>query len=125
MLESIASAFSFTSGSTGNPKVVGITHGNLLGLVNGAEFYTHVIKPGFMFYGFLPLYHIYGVVINIIVPVSMQCKLLLQPVLKPQEFVKDWQQYMPSVSDAANGPLWGISCASPQSTTNHQSKRQA
>ncbi len=91
---------SFTSGSTGNPKIVGITHGNLLGLVRGAEFYTHVVKPGFTFYGFLPLYHIYGVVINIIVPVCMQCKLLLQPVLKPQEFIKDWKQYKPEVIPA-------------------------
>ncbi|MBR1380256.1 MAG: acyl--CoA ligase [Alphaproteobacteria bacterium] len=91
---------SFTSGSTGNPKVVGITHGNLLGLVNGAYFYAHVVRPGFTFYGFLPLYHIYGVVINIIVPVCLQCKLLLQPVLKPQEFIKDWKQYKPEVIPA-------------------------
>ena len=74
---------SFTSGSTGNPKIVGITHGNLLALCEGAEYYKHVAKPGFTFYGFLPLYHIYGIVINVICPVTLQGKLLLQPVLKP------------------------------------------
>ena len=91
---------SFTSGSTGNPKVVGLTHENLLSLSDGAQFYKSVILPGYTFYGFLPLYHIYGVVINIIVPVSLQGKLLLQPVLKPQEFIKDFKQYKPEVIPA-------------------------
>ena len=91
---------SFTSGSTGNPKVVGLTHENLLSLADGAQFYTPVIRPGYIFYGFLPLYHIYGVVINIIVPVALQGKLLLQPVLKPQEFIKDFKQYKPEVIPA-------------------------
>lgn len=91
---------SFTSGSTGNPKVVGITHGNLLSLCEGAEYYTHVVKPGFTFYGFLPLYHIYGIVINVICPVTMQGKLLLQPILKPSEFVADWKKYKPEVIPA-------------------------
>ena len=91
---------SFTSGSTGNPKVVGLTHNNLLSLADGAQFYTDVIFPGYTFYGFLPLYHIYGVVINIIVPVALQGKLLLQPVLKPQEFIKDFKQYRPEVIPA-------------------------
>ena len=91
---------SFTSGSTGNPKVVGLTHDNLLSLANGAQFYKDVILPGYTFYGFLPLYHIYGVVINIIVPVALQGKLLLQPVLKPQEFIKDFKQYKPDVIPA-------------------------
>ena len=88
---------SFTSGSTGNPKVVGLTHDNLISLSDGAQFYKDVIFPGYTFYGFLPLYHIYGVVINIIVPVALQGKLLLQPVLKPQEFIKDFKQYNPDV----------------------------
>ena len=91
---------SFTSGSTGNPKVVGLTHENLLSLSDGAQFYKDVILPGYTFYGFLPLYHIYGVVINIIVPVSLQGKLLLQPILKPQEFIKDFKQYKPEVIPA-------------------------
>ena len=62
---------SFTSGSTGNPKVVGLTHNNLLSLADGAQFYKDVILPGYTFYGFLPLYHIYGVVINIKLIMSM------------------------------------------------------
>ncbi len=91
---------SFTSGSTGNPKVVGLTHNNVLSLAEGALFYSPVIRPGYIFYGFLPLYHIYGVVINIIVPIVLQGQLLLQPVLNPREFMNDFQKYHPQVIPA-------------------------
>lgn len=91
---------SFTSGSTGNPKVVGLTHNNILSLAEGALYYKPVIHPGYTFYGFLPLYHIYGVVINIIAPLALHGKLLLQPVLKPTEFLKDFKEYRPEVIPA-------------------------
>ena len=91
---------SFTSGSTGNPKIVGITHNNLLSLANGAQFYRAVIQPDYTFYGFLPLYHIYGVVINIIAPLVLDGKLLLQTILNPREFMRDFQEYRPQVIPA-------------------------
>ncbi len=91
---------SFTSGSTGNPKVVGLTHSNIVSLGEGSKFYSPVIHKEYMFYGFLPLYHIYGVVINIISPISLGCSLLLQPVLNPKEFLKDFQKYHPEVIPA-------------------------
>ncbi len=91
---------SFTSGSTGNPKVVGLTHNNILSLGEGALFYKPVIHPGYTFYGFLPLYHIYGVVINIIAPLVLRGKLLLQPVLNPREFLKDFKEFKPEVIPA-------------------------
>ena len=91
---------SFTSGSTGNPKVVGLTHNNILSLGDGAMFYQPVIRPGYIFYGFLPLYHIYGVVINIIAPLVLSGRLLLQPILNPREFLADFQHYHPEVIPA-------------------------
>lgn len=91
---------SFTSGSTGNPKIVGLTHDNIVSLGEGALYYGQVILPGYMFYGFLPLYHIYGVVINIIAPLVLEGSLLLQPVLNPKEFLKDFKQYRPEVIPA-------------------------
>jgi len=91
---------SFTSGSTGNPKIVGLTHNNILSLADGALFYQDVIHPGYTFYGFLPLYHIYGVVINIVAPLVLRGKLLLQPVLNPREFIADFKQYHPEVIPA-------------------------
>jgi long-chain acyl-CoA synthetase len=99
---------SFTSGSTGNPKVVGLTHGNIVALGEGALFYNPVIHPGYMFYGFLPLYHIYGVVINIIAPLVLRCRLLLQPVLNPREFINDFSEYHPDVIPAVPRVLEGF-----------------
>ncbi|MCL1892309.1 MAG: AMP-binding protein [Alphaproteobacteria bacterium] len=88
---------SFTSGSTGNPKIVGLTHSNLVAIGDGAKVYKVIIKPGDTIYGFLPLYHIYGVAINIIAPLVLNAKLLLQPILNPKEFLKDFKQYKPEV----------------------------
>jgi len=88
---------SFTSGSTGNPKIVGLTHNNIVSLGVGSLKYKSVILPGYTVYGFLPLYHIYGVVVNIVTPLMLRCKLLLQPVLNPSEFLKDFAQYRPDV----------------------------
>lgn len=91
---------SFTSGSTGNPKIVGLTHNNLIALANGCVMYKSVVKPEYIFYGFLPLYHIYGVVINIFAPIMLECKLLLQPVLNPRLFVEDFKKYKPEIIPA-------------------------
>ncbi|MDR1826512.1 MAG: AMP-binding protein [Rickettsiales bacterium] len=99
---------SFTSGSTGNPKVVGLTHGNLVALGNGALKYDPVVRPGDMFYGFLPLYHIYGVVINIVAPLVLRCGLLLQPVLNPREFLADFKEYRPEIIPAVPRVLEGF-----------------
>lgn len=91
---------SFTSGSTGNPKVVGLTHNNIVSLGRGIEKYESVIERGDTFYGFLPLYHIYGVAVNIMGPLVLNGRLLLQPVLNPKEFLKDFAQYRPEVIPA-------------------------
>ncbi len=98
-LDDLAS-LSFTSGSTGNPKIVGLTHDNILGIYDGAQYYRSVIKTGFIFYGFLPLYHIYGFVINIIAPIALDGSLLLQPGMNPKEFLADFKKYRPQVIPA-------------------------
>ena len=57
-LESLdVATLSFTSGSTGVPKVVPLTHFNLIECANSLEDMNEWIKPGFIMYGFLPMYH--------------------------------------------------------------------
>ena len=99
---------SFTSGTTGNPKIVDLTHGNLVSMAEGSDIYKTVFKPGYIIYGFLPLYHIYGVVVNIIAPLQLKCSLLLQPILKPQEFLNDFKEYKPNVLPAVPRVLEGF-----------------
>jgi len=86
---------SFTSGTTNKPKIVGLTHGNLIALGDGIQPYGAVLKPDYIMYGFLPLYHIYGVVVNIIAPLRLRMPLLLQTVLNPREFLEDFKKYKP------------------------------
>jgi len=86
---------SFTSGTTSKPKIVGLTHANLIALGEGMQMYNSVLRPGDIVYGFLPLYHIYGVVVNIMVPVRLKMGLLLQTVLNPREFLEDFKKYRP------------------------------
>ena len=59
---------SFTSGSTGNPKVVPLTHGNLK---TSSDCYADMgqwIHKNEIMYGFLPLYHIFACVLPSVVP---------------------------------------------------------
>ena len=99
---------SFTSGSTGNPKIVALTHNNLLSLAENVDIYTDMFEPGYIIYGFLPLYHIYAVVVNIIAPLQMKCQVLLQPVLDPKKFLADFQEYKPNVFPAVPRVLEGF-----------------
>jgi long-chain acyl-CoA synthetase len=69
----------------------------MMAICKGAQAYGPIIKQGYTIYGFLPLYHIYGVAINIIAPLVLKTGLLLQPVLNPKEFLKDFKQYHPEV----------------------------
>ncbi|MCL2538078.1 MAG: AMP-binding protein [Alphaproteobacteria bacterium] len=98
---------SFTSGSTGNPKIVGLTHNNVLSLTEAIKFYDAAMKPGYMYYGILPLYHIYGVSVNILAPLALRGSLLLQPVLNPTQFLADFQKYRPHAIPAVPR-LWEI-----------------
>ncbi|MDR1361327.1 MAG: AMP-binding protein [Rickettsiales bacterium] len=98
-LDEIAS-LSFTSGSTGKSKIVGLSHKNVVALAQGAELYSPVIKPGYMFYGFLPLNHVYGFVINMIAPLTLNCSLLLQQTLNPKLFLEDFKKFHPEVVPA-------------------------
>ncbi|MCL2369487.1 MAG: AMP-binding protein, partial [Alphaproteobacteria bacterium] len=86
---------SFTSGTSGKAKVVGLTHGNLVALGDGMMQYSAVLKPGDIMYGFLPLYHIYGVVVNIMAPVCLRMPLLLQTNLRPDVILADFKKYRP------------------------------
>jgi len=91
---------SFTSGSTGNPKIVGLTHSNITSLGKAITYYEPALKQGYMYYGFLPLYHIYGVSVNILAPLVLKGSLLLQPVLNPQKFLEDFKKYRPEAIPA-------------------------
>ena len=98
---------SFTSGSTGNPKVVPLTHFNLIECANTFEDFNEWIKPNTIMYGFLPLYHIFGFATGVLAPLHYGLGVLLQPSVNPKAIMEDFKVYKPHTIPAVPR-LWEI-----------------
>ena len=98
---------SFTSGSTGTPKVVPLTHFNLVECSNSLEDMHKWISPGFVLYGFLPMYHIFGFAVEILATLHYGAGMLLQPSVNPKEIMADFKEYRPHVIPAVPR-LWEV-----------------
>ncbi len=95
LTEKDIATLSFTSGSTGNPKVVPLTHGNL---ISSSEYYEDMgkwIHKNEVMYGFLPLYHIFGFAAGILAPLHFHMGILLQPTINPRNILDDFKTYKP------------------------------
>ena len=88
---------SFTSGSTGVPKIVPLTHFNLIECANSFDDFNEWFKPGGVLYGFLPLYHIFGFAAGFLAPLHFQMGILLQPAINPKLILADFKEYRPHV----------------------------
>ena len=98
---------SFTSGSTGTPKVVPLTHFNLVSCSDNLEYLNRWLRPGEMFYGFLPLYHVFGFAVGFLAPLHFGMGILLQSTINPNAIMADFAQYRPQVIPAVP-KLWEI-----------------
>ena len=98
---------SFTSGSTGTPKVVPLTHFNLVECSNSLEDMHKWISPGFVLYGFLPMYHIFGFAVEILATLHYGAGMLLQPSVNPKEIMADFKEFRPHVIPAVPR-LWEV-----------------
>ena len=98
---------SFTSGSTGNPKVVPLTHGNLK---TSSDCYADMgqwIHKNEIMYGFLPLYHVFGFAAGILAPMHFHMGILLQPTINPKNILDDFKTYRPHCIPAVPR-LWEV-----------------
>ena len=76
-------ALIFTSGTTGRPKAVILTHANLLSNVESVEG-TGLILPNDNFLAVLPLHHAYPCMVNLLVPLFLGVSTTFVETLKPE-----------------------------------------
>ncbi len=105
--DSDIATLSFTSGSTGTPKVVPLTHFNLVSCSDNLEYLNKWLRPGEMFYAFLPLYHVFGFAVGFLAPLHFGMGILLQSTINPNAIMADFAQYKPQVIPAVP-KLWEI-----------------
>ena len=98
---------SFTSGSTGVPKIVPLTHFNLVSCSDNLEYLNQWLKPGEIFYAFLPLYHVFGFAVGFLAPLHFGMGILLQSTINPNSILQDFAEYKPHVIPAVP-KLWEI-----------------
>jgi len=95
LTEKDIATLSFTSGSTGVPKVVPLTHGNLKTSSDGYSDMGRWIHKNEIMYGFLPLYHVFGFAAGILAPMHFHMGILLQPTINPKNILDDFKIYRP------------------------------
>ncbi len=98
---------SFTSGSTGIPKIVPLTHFNLTECANSLEDMAEWIRPGDTLYGFLPMYHVFGFAVEILATIHFGAGVLLQPTINPKDILDDFKKFRPQVIPAVPR-LWEV-----------------
>lgn len=91
---------SFTSGSTGIPKIVPLTHFNLVECANSLEDMGQWMRAGDVLYGFLPMYHVFGFAVEILASVHYGAGVLLQPTVNPKDIMDDFVKFRPQVIPA-------------------------
>jgi long-chain acyl-CoA synthetase len=90
----------FTSGTTGNPKIVALTHGNILNVAvecTKLEEYT----PDDVTLAMLPLYHVYAFESTFLAPLVTGSSIVFQSSLKGPDIVKTLSEYPITIFPAA------------------------
>jgi long-chain acyl-CoA synthetase len=85
--ESHVASLVFTSGTTGNPKIVTLTHRNIFRTAISTSEYLR-LGPGDMNLCILPLFHVYALDANFIGPFAAGGALVFQPSLKGPDIMK-------------------------------------
>lgn len=96
------SSLLFTSGTTGDSKIVQLTHSNIFNTAISTinQFIKDVDITGKTFYAILPIYHVFGLVASVLAPIAGGCKIVFQTSFKGTEILKDLQEFEVNVFPA-------------------------
>lgn len=99
-------AFVFTSGTTGNPKIVTLSHRNIFRTAISTSEYLE-LSPKDMNLCILPLFHVYALDANFIGPFAAGGALLFQPSLKGPDIMQSLSENPITIFPAAP-QLWEL-----------------
>ncbi|MEX0876617.1 MAG: AMP-binding protein [Phycisphaerales bacterium] len=86
----------YTSGTSGRPKGVMLSHGNLL--ANAAQMHEHIgVKPDDVFLGVLPQFHSFGLTGLTIVPMLFKCKVVYSARFIPKKIIELIRAHRPTI----------------------------
>ncbi len=77
----------FTSGTTASPKIVQLTHGNIVETGVNAKIFIEVGQEDVML-ALLPLYHVYALIANMYAPLATGCQIVFCPSLKGSDILE-------------------------------------
>ncbi len=80
----------YTSGTTGDPKIVQLTHANFFKTSRDAC--QHMKLTTYAFLNLLPLYHVYGLMANLGGAMAAGCSFVFQPSLKGPDILKSLKE---------------------------------
>lgn len=86
----------YTSGTSGRPKGVMLSHGNIRSNIRQAEQWIH-IDPDFVFLGVLPPFHSFGLTVLTLLPLTVGCKVVYTARFVPQKIVRLLRTHHPTV----------------------------
>ncbi|MEL6741132.1 MAG: AMP-binding protein [Planctomycetota bacterium] len=86
----------YTSGTSGKPKGVMLTHGNVTASIHAACKHAEFQK-GDTFLGVLPQFHCFGLIVLTLVPLAIGCPVVYTARFVPSKLLRIAQKHRPSV----------------------------
>lgn len=85
-----------SGGTTGIAKGVILTNENFQTLITQGRIFADKIFPGDIFLGLLPIFHGFGLGVNIHIPFSLGATVVLMPQYNKKDFIKILRKYKPT-----------------------------
>jgi len=94
--DSELAAILYTSGTSGNPKGVMLTHGNLAANIRQVNERVAFSRNDTLL-GTLPLFHSFGFTVLTLIPLTIGCRIVYVPRFVPQRIVRTIQEHRPTI----------------------------